>query len=375
MHRSRRRAHREERRLRRPVDIELAGLPGGERGLVLDVEEQQPDHVRLAEGHLHRLGVHLSLCHLVDGMRRRGLRPGVEDCLRSRQGGLDPELVVEDRQGRPALRRAVERSAEEPDELLIVGKSDRRAVRVREVGPRGRGLRVRVEREGVHDRHCSAACSKSRSEIGDERRGGVRVAASRGLVDAARRERTSVDGGMGPHELQRVVGGREELLIRGRGDVLAARPELRQPEAIEVRLVADDDVVQQRIALRDVRRERREVGAVLVGERRDARTERVEREHDADAGELSRLHGIPERDLVEGTERLLTLRPRLRQPDRVEAGELRLVHLGLGERVVLLLPDVVRGADHHERPARPRGVRAGEKDQQNPEKRPHRVAR
>ena len=46
--------------------------------------------------------------------------------------------------------------------------------------------------------------------------------------------------------LERVVAAREQVGVRERGGVAAAGVELRQPEAVEVRLVADDHVAQLR---------------------------------------------------------------------------------------------------------------------------------
>ena len=147
--------------------------------------------------------------------------------------------------------------------------------------------------------------------------------------------------------------------------------ELRQPEAVEVRLVADDEVVHERIAGRHVGCERREVGALVVGERRHARPERVQREHDPQPGELGGLDRVVEQDRVGRAELRLILRPGLGDPDRIETGELRLVHRGLREGVVGCLADVLGGPDHHERAARVRRCSAREERHETNDETPH----
>src|SRR5581483_12399480 len=99
--------------------------------------------------------------------------------------------------------------------------------------------------------------------------------------------------------------------------------ELRQPEPVQVRLVADDHVVDVREAPDDVGAERGEVGTGPVAEGRHARAVRVEGQDDADAVELRGGDGVPELDRVVRAEGRVAGRPRLRQPDRVETGELR----------------------------------------------------
>ena len=60
------------------------------------------------------------------------------------------------------------------------------------------------------------------------------------VVAAARRERAADHLHVRRDRLDRVVGPREQVLVRGRGDVAAAGAELRHPERVQVRLVADD---------------------------------------------------------------------------------------------------------------------------------------
>ena len=59
--------------------------------------------------------------------------------------------------------------------------------------------------------------------------------------------------------LERVVGLRQEREVGGRRGVRAVRRELRQPEAVQVRLVADDDLVEARQQPRDRGRVLREL--------------------------------------------------------------------------------------------------------------------
>ena len=71
----------------------------------------------------------------------------------------------------------------------------------------------------------------------------MRVAAGARPVDAAGRRGAAPEADVVAHGLHRVIGLGEEREVRRRGDVLARRPELRQPEAVEVRLVPDDHVL------------------------------------------------------------------------------------------------------------------------------------
>ena len=94
------------------------------------MEEEQPAQRGLAERDLHRLPVVGRLSGLVDRLRHRGLRAGVERLLRRRYLRLDSELVEVDRQSRAGLRGPVERLTEERHELRVVRERDRRRVRV-----------------------------------------------------------------------------------------------------------------------------------------------------------------------------------------------------------------------------------------------------
>ena len=86
-----------------------------------------------------------------------------------------------------------------------------------------------------------------------------------GSSAAARSEGASDDLEAGVDLLQRVVGLGQQLLVGRRGGIASVRPELRQPEEVEVRLVADDHrshVGQLAGERRGEGRERRAVGRV-----------------------------------------------------------------------------------------------------------------
>ena len=174
-----------------------------------------------------------------------------------------------------------------------------------------------------------------------------------------------------PDGLDRVVGLREQRQVGGRGHVLAGRAELRQPEAVQVRLVADDEVADGREAPDDVGRPGDEVGAVGVSQRRHARAERIQRQDDPDPVEIRGSDRVLEAGGRRRVERRLPARPLRAQPQRVEPGELREVHPALREPRVGLQDDVVGGADEQVRAARA-GGRGGhehgrrEQAEQNP---------
>src|SRR4051812_28287230 len=100
-----------------------------------------------------------------------------------------------------------------------------------------------MEGERVHHGYLPPARAVGRSEIGDERGRRMRVAPGVRLVDPAWCERAAVQRRVRTRDLQRVVCGREKLQIRRRRRVAAVVGELWQPEAVQVGLVADDEVV------------------------------------------------------------------------------------------------------------------------------------
>ena len=135
------------------VGVEDAGLSRSSFLLVGDVEEEQHADRLIAGGDRDRVGVRASLRRLVDRFRGRLLGAGVEP---------DPLPVGSPSAARtPRTRSAVScpaaacrrtRCRAGRPGLLVVGKPDRRALRVGEVGGDARVLGVGVEREAVHHR-------------------------------------------------------------------------------------------------------------------------------------------------------------------------------------------------------------------------------
>ena len=135
---------------------------------------------------------------------------------------------------------------ERVDQPVVVGETDRRRLRMRRVGRLAGRVGVGVEGEPVHDREQPVARAVGGAHVLQERDRRVRVAARSGPVDAPGRERAAPDARCRVDRLERVVRAGEEREIRRRGRIGAVRVELRQPEAVDVRLVADDHVVHGR---------------------------------------------------------------------------------------------------------------------------------
>ena len=161
---------------------------------------------------------------------------------------------------------------------------------------RGR-LAVDVDREHVHQRAAASARAVRGAEVLDERRRRVRRSRRIRVVAAARRQPAPDHGQLGVGVLERVIRDREQLLVRGRRGVTAARVELRRPEQVEVRLVADED--------RPHRRKRSDESSRVGGERaprclveRRRGAELVDGELRLDALGLRRRHGAPQRRQV-----------------------------------------------------------------------------
>ena len=133
-----------------------------------------------------------------------------------------------------------------------------------------RGLHVRVEREGVHQRPVAAARAVGGAEVADERGRRVRRAGAAGPVAAARRERAAEHLHVRPRGLDRVVAAREQVGVLAGREVAAAGAELRLPERAQVRLVADDRGPHLRQRRHQRGRPGGEVGAVGRGLRRVA---------------------------------------------------------------------------------------------------------
>jgi hypothetical protein len=169
-----------------------------------------------------------------------------------------------------------------------------------------------VQVEHVHDRPLPPARAVGGAEILDERRGGVRRPLRVRVVLAARRKPAADDVHVLVDGLQRVVGRREKPEVRGRGRVGPVRRELRHPEEVQVRLVADDHVTHLWDLARDRRGVRREADAVLAGERCVA-AELVDRDDRTDAGAVGRLGGTAQRVQLRRRRRI-----ERRLPDRAE---------------------------------------------------------
>ena len=214
------------------VGVVRPRLPRGERRLVGDVEDHHPDHVRLAGRDLERLAVVRGLGRLVDNVARGRLGARVDARPRGRDRGLDAELAVEDRQGRAALRGAVEGLAEERDELAVVRHRDRGRARMGEARREGRVVLVDVHVEDVHQRRGAAARAVDGAEIPDERGGGVRRLRGRVDVAAAGRQRAADHPCIRPDGLDRVVAPREQVLVGGGRGVGRVGVELRRPERV-----------------------------------------------------------------------------------------------------------------------------------------------
>ena len=147
--------------------------------------------------------------------------------------------------------------------------------------------------------------------------------------------------------LERVVGLRQQPLVVAGGDVGAGRAELRPPEAVEVRLVADDEVVDVRQLLRERGAEGGVLRACLGRHRRRLRAPLVDGEDYPDPVELRRVGRVLQhRELVRVGSGVAG-RPDRRLADDVEAGEPSQVHLRLGGHEVGRLARVLGRADEH----------------------------
>ena len=108
-----------------------------------------------------------------------------------------------------------------------------------------------MKREAVERWFVAAARAVGRAEVADEGRRRVRVAAGAGPVDAAWPQRAAPDRDLLVDLLGRVVHLGEQREVGRRGHVVPGLVELRHPEAVQVRLVADDDVAQLRYVAHD----------------------------------------------------------------------------------------------------------------------------
>ena len=215
----------------------LAGLAVG-RVLVGRVEEEDAGDVRLAVRHPHRLRVVTACVGSSTGRVVAGSVPLYSDAF-SGVRRLDPVLVVEDRQRRPRLGGAVEGLAEQPDELPVVGETEWSVSE----GARSTGDGSSCRRTGGTRSPSMTGVVRPLARYASPRsRMNPSASACRGRCRAGRRRAGRVPrprSGRRVPRLQRVVGLREQRQVRGAARP-AVRAELRQPEAVQVRLVADD---------------------------------------------------------------------------------------------------------------------------------------
>ena len=157
----------------------------------------------------------------------------------------------------------------------------------------------------------------------------VRRPRAGGVVAAARRQRAADHVDVRRDVLQRVVGLREQREVRGRRGVRAVGAELRQPEQVQVRLVADDHVADGGERARD----RRRVGGELRPRRRRRRGHAAERV-DGDDRPDPVGRGCDRRPLERGElrcrRRLERRRPDGAEHDRAVARLPGEQHLGVG---------------------------------------------
>ena len=130
------------------------------------------------------------------------------------------------------------RLAEERDELRVVREADRRGERVLEVRALRRVVRIRVERESVHDRQGAATRPVGKPHRLDERRRGDGRAGCSGPVRPPGRRRPAPDVDVVPGRLDGVVGRRQQPEVCRRGHDLPLGPELVRPGRVAPEIAA-----------------------------------------------------------------------------------------------------------------------------------------
>ena len=188
---------------------------------------------------------------------------------------------------------------------------------------------IRMDREHVHDRPRALRGAVGRAEILMNRVGECVWPGQPGLswpCDASAPPMTFTSSG---DELERVVRPREQQLVGARREIDAAHPELRHPEQVEIRFVADDEVADRRELLRDRRRVRGELTARTRRQRHGSPVARVDRDDQAHAVELRRRGRVPQHDFVVAADRCSPGCHEDRHPYGVEPGERCHVHLRL----------------------------------------------
>ena len=258
---------------------------------------------------------------------------------------------------------------QERHELRVVGERD--LGRARMSLPRrdpGRD-HVRVDAEGVHERPAAAACAVGLPEVADEDGRGVGGPEAVRVVCPARRDGAADHLDVRRGLLDRVVRAREQVLVRGRRDVVAGRAELRHPERVQVRLVADGHGDEVRERLDGRRGERRELRALCRVARRVLGVAVPDDEEEPQVPRVRRRLDVPQR--VEDVRRELrqTPSPHGCDHDRVEAGATGGLDACRGRGRALLGERVVDDSDAESpavalgrRRGRDRGGRGRERD-------------
>ena len=220
-----------------------------------------------------------------------------------------------------------------------------------------------MEGEDVHHGRRSPTRAIRGAELADEPRRRDRVAAGARPVDTARRQRTADHAHARRHRLQRVVGLGEQRQVGGRGRSGAVGGELRQPEAVQVRLVADDHVAEARIGAGEIGRERGELRPILGRERRRPRARVEDRDVDTDVRELGRCRHVLQDPALGRARRQLARLPDRGHPHGPEAGELEQRHLRLRLDEARAANDVLGGPERQRRAPGVRGRREHERRQ------------
>ena len=278
--------------LLREIGEEVAGLEAARDPRVVDQREVEDGLDRRVAGtDLRELDVIRRLLRLAD--RDDVLRRAVVRGLVPRHDSLLARLVHVDRQplrcgegrrcaagllGDRRLARAVERIPERLLDAIEVRSAGLRPLELLREWVRVLDGRIRMEVELVEDRLRPSRRLVGVTHVLDEPHGRVaRVRRRVCVVVAARRDRGAPDDRIGSYRLQRVVRLRERVLVVGRRCVLAVHI-LRLPEAIDVRFVADDQVLHGRERLADEANEGRELRLHARVRADRGRVQRIDRE-------------------------------------------------------------------------------------------------
>ena len=209
-----------------------------------------------------------------------------------------------------------------------------------------RGLHVGVEREGVHQRALAAGGAVGGTEVADERRRRVRRPRAAWTVGPARGERAAEDPDAGIGGLDRVVAAGEQVRVAHRCEVRPSGAELRLPERVEVRLVADDHRAEPGKGLHERGAVGGEIRALGGGSRRVAREPVPGHHEELHVGPLRRGGNVAERMQEVSVRTALAPLPGRRDDRGAEARVAGGVHLRLREAAALLRQRVVDDPDH-----------------------------